>query len=266
MHWVPVDPAAAPTLADARLQLHHAVQLATSFGITYIPARPDDSHTNLEWIGRRGALASNVHRDVRVEVRVADLGLVIGERTFRLQGKTIEAGVAWIRDRLAETGIDGARYTLDRHYEIPHHAVADGAPFDAKHESLAELGRWFDNAAGRLEILRGAQEGAGEVRCWPHHFDIATLITVEPGKTVGAGLEPGDGYYDEPYLYVNMYPSPSGDALPQSLEGGGVWHTHEWIGAVLPGSRLSADPAEQPQQVDAFLESAVRTCRELVTR
>ena len=59
------------------------------------------------------------------------------------------------------------------------------------------------------------------VRCWPHHFDIATLLTIAPGQTIGVGLEPGDGYYDEPYWYVNQYPAPS--ATPgNQLEGGGV--------------------------------------------
>ena len=266
MHWAPVNPAAARNLVDARLQLHHAVQLATALGISYVPARLDDSHTSLEWLAKRGALASNEQGGTRIAVRVADLAVFVGEKSFRLHGQTVEAAVAWIRPQLSGAGLDGERYTLARHYEIPHHAVADGAPFDAKREDLAELARWLDNAAARLEGLRKVQAGASEVRCWPHHFDIATLITVSPGKTVGVGLEPGDVYYDEPYFYVNLRPVPAPAELPDSLEGDGVWHTRDWIGAVLPVSRLSPDPAAQPKQVDAFLESAVRTCQELVSR
>ena len=106
------------------------------------------------------------------------------------------------------------------------------------------------------------------MRCWPHHFDIATLTTVSPDRTVGVGLEPGDVYYDEPYFYVNMRPVPPVDALTATLAGGGIWHTHEWIGAVLPGSHLAAGSTrrELREQVDAFLDSAVAACRALVAR
>src|SRR4051812_30076366 len=43
-------PETATRLSDARRQLHHAAQFATAAGISYLPARPDDSHTNLEWL------------------------------------------------------------------------------------------------------------------------------------------------------------------------------------------------------------------------
>ena len=264
--WTFVEPPRGLQLTDARLQLHHAAQLATAFGISFLPAKEDDSHTNLEWVARRGVLASHDRDDVRVALRVADLAVVVGERALRLSGQTVETAAAWVRERLTESGLDGAGYTLSRHYELPEHPVAGGAPFDATPEDLAELAHWFDNAAGRLEGLRKAQPGASDVRCWPHHFDIATLVTVAPGRTVGIGLEPGDVYYDEPYFYVNLHPRPDAGALPDTLEGGGMWHTHEWIGAVLPASRMSPDRADQPKQVDAFLDSAVRTCRALVSR
>jgi hypothetical protein len=71
-------------------------------------------------------------------------------------------------------------------------------------------------------------------------------------------MEPGDQYYDEPYFYVNTSPSPKPDAATASLGGGGTWHTNEWVGAVLPGSRLGEEPKEQ---VHAFLDSAIIAAR-----
>jgi hypothetical protein len=107
-----------------------------------------------------------------------------------------------------------------------------------------------------LESLRDRTSGASEVRCWPHHFDIATLVDIGSGATVGVGLEPGDTYYVEPYFYVNRHPRPADKTLATTLDGNGSWHTREWIGAVLPGSRVS--PADgQREQIDAFLDSAV---------
>lgn len=38
------------------------------------------------------------------------------------------------------------------------------------------MGRWFGNAHGVLTAVAGRNPDAPRVRCWPHHFDIATLI------------------------------------------------------------------------------------------
>jgi len=265
--WIPVDPRVAGTLTDACRQAHHAVQLATALGISYLEPRADDSHTNLEWLPEARALASNVAGAVRVAVRVADLTLLVDGAELPLHGRTIAAAVDWLRGRLAKAGLDPKRYTLRRHYAIPAHPVAGGQAFDARADQLTQLSLWFGNAACVLDALRSRTPGASEVRCWPHHFDIATLITVGGGRgrTVGAGLAPGDAYYHEPYFYVNAHPAPMTGALPQTLEGGGTWHTHEWIGAVLPGSRLTTDERTQPAQAVQFLDSAVRTCTKLVS-
>jgi hypothetical protein len=74
-------------------------------------------------------------------------------------------------------------------------------------------------------------------------------------------MEPGDVYYDEPYFYVNATPMLT--AAPSvALPSGGVWHTREWVGAVLRGSLVSADSASD--EVRAFLVSAVAACRALL--
>jgi hypothetical protein len=273
-NWLQIDPARGGTLTDARLQLHHAVQLAASAGISYLAKRSDDSHTNFEWIGGSETLASNPipagTTRIRVGICVADFTVaVLSERgdvraSHPLIGETVAGAAAWLRSELQSAGLEGSAFTLARHYEIPDHAVARGGRFDPARADLGELSRWFANGAAVLQQVRSAERGASEVRCWPHHFDIATLITLRPEKTVGVGLEPGDVYYDEPYFYVNARPQPRVEALPETLAGGGFWHTHEWIGAVLPASRLPAHGGEQLEQVTRFLASAVPACKALV--
>jgi hypothetical protein len=183
--------------------------------------------------------------------------------SMALHGRTIADAASWIRARIDERGADGRRYTLSRHYVIPPHPVADGAAFDGSDRAkLEQLGGWFDCGAEELNALRAAT-GASEVRCWPHHFDIGTLINAGGGRSIGVGLEPGDAYYGEPYFYVNMHPQPQASAVTQRLDGGGSWHTHEWIGAVLPGSRLVTGDAQRAQ-IKAFLATAVEAARSLL--
>ncbi|HEY8031858.1 MAG TPA: hypothetical protein VIF02_05640, partial [Methylocella sp.] len=72
---------------------------------------------------------------------------------------------------------------------------------------------------------------------------------------VGAGLSPGDEYYDEPYFYVSVYPRPDSAALPR-LPALGHWHTHEFAAAIAPAHRIVA-ANNQKAAADGFLETAI---------
>ena len=55
--------------------------------------------------------------------------------------------------------------------------------------------------------------------CWPHHFDIATLVKLEDGqpanaRSIGVGVSPGDEYYAQPYVYVSPWPRFDAGKLP----------------------------------------------------
>ena len=64
---------------------------------------------------------------------------------------------------------------------------------------------------------------------------------------------------------MNAYPSPPADAVTAPLAGDGEWHTHEWVGAVLPGSRVR--PAQSGEsQIAEFMDSAIAACRQLLVR
>jgi hypothetical protein len=104
------------------------------------------------------------------------------------------------------------------------------------------------------------------VRCWPHHFDIATLL---PGpaagggaqqRTIGVGLSPGDASYGEPYWYVTPWPYPPPPEQLPALPGGGAWHRRGWFGAVLTATAALRPPtaAERARGVSAFIAAASR--------
>ena len=271
--WHTLHPSASRELVDSRLQLHYAAQFATALGISYLTPKRDDSHTNLGWDPKLEALGSREVRalshPVRVAVRPRDLTILvvlndsIGQK-IPLHGSTIGQIESALRAALASTGLDGRRFTLKRHYELPAHPVAGGDPFDAsRREMFEELTGWYANAHVLLEEFKARINGA-EVRCWPHHFDIATLATFGPGRSSGAGMLPGDEMYPEPYYYVNAYPAPKAMPDESLLNGAGSWNSDGWFGAVLTGSRLEADPSTQADQIRAFLDSAFAYCESLL--
>jgi hypothetical protein len=273
--WQPVRPEEAARLTDSRLQLHHAAQFAAAAGISFLQPLPDDSHTNLEWVPALGGLFSRVipaRTAFRVGVKPVKLGLLIASADnrplaeYHLHGRTITEAKDWIRSQIKLLGADGSRYTLSRNYEIPRHDVAIGESFDASEPArFEELAKWLGNGAAVLGSLTRSAMAASEVRCWPHHFDIATRIEVAPGRTLGVGLESGDQYYDEPYFYVEMKPQPAASRIQsRPLWGSGVWHTKDWMGAVLCGSRLGA-ASSQERQTREFLDSAIVASLALLT-
>jgi len=264
-------------LVDARLQLHHAAQIIVSAAISYVAPRSDDSHTALTWINPTRALATEsitAERDFRIALRLDDLSLHVldgGAETlasFALAGRTAGEAYTWLSQAVGSVGLDPARLTPRKHYTIPDHPVAGGARFSTElGKELTELARYWSNAAGLLDEIKRATAGTSAVLTWPHHFDIATLITLPETagagrRTIGVGQSPGDDSYAEPYWYVGPYPYPPTKDLPQ-IAGGGHWHTTGWVGASLLASDFVA-AADQRAQVVAFLESGIEACRTLL--
>ena len=272
--WQPLGTCAPETLIDARLQLHHAAQIVASVGFTYVDPAPDFSHTNMEWFANLGALASNPasgEKPFRAVLRFADLALLLLDRDravvdeFPLEGRTIDQGYQWLAASIESIkGEPPAKPLFRPEHELPSHPVAQGAKFSrGASPPYQELARWYADADLVLRKLRAETRDASPVRCWPHHFDIATLIEVERGadgnatKAIGVGMTPGDEYYPEPYWYVTPWPRPEGSQLPP-LKGNGQWRAEDWFGAVLPASRLPSEPADQQARlVSDFTRSAV---------
>jgi len=274
--WLRIRPEHAQQLTEARLQFHYAAQFATCGGLSFLPAQPDDSHTNLEWIPEFQALFSRLipaKKPFRIGARPAELALLLVPEPrstvaeCKLNRCTIAEATDWLGSEIGSQGVDAERYSLKRHYDIPPHPVADGGAFDASdRDSFDELSKWFSNGFAVLNDLARSIPASSEVRCWPHHFDVGMLISVDTNRSIGVGLEPGDDYYGEPYFYVNMNPQPSADDVRLlSLAGKGSWHSSEWVGAVLQGSRLDSS-SNQEAQVRAFFDSAIGAARQVIVR
>jgi hypothetical protein len=279
--WESLGRVAPETLVGPRQQLHVAVQAVAAIGATYVEAASDYSHISAEWLAARALLVgapTSTQRSIRLALDPAGLALELqdGKHTtlgrLDLHGHTMADAYTWLTALLAEhLGAD------ERELERPDPPVPPSAPglgvtpFALEpSKAFEELARWYADADLLLSALRESETAATPVRCWPHHFDIAFLIHLdfdlpaETRRSIGVGMTPGDESYREPYWYVAPWPHPDNPTLP-ALEGGGVWHTSGWTGAVLLGSDLAKGSAEaQRQQVEDFARSATAACRGLL--
>jgi hypothetical protein len=278
--WTILGNVAPADLSDATLELHWAVQYIPSAGQTFVEPRPDDSHRAMTWDAGLRAFVGESFAGAypfRVAVRPEDLSLELIDRTgaalgtLPLAGKRRDEGYDWLSLGLANY-MGGTQPEIERpEYELPPHPVADDAPFsDGRESERAVLAAVYGSAAELLGDVVAAHEGAAPVRCWPHHFDIATLITLTPAddaheaRTVGVGLAPMGGGYDSWYWYVTPWPYPEPEALPK-LDGPGHWHTDGWVGAVLTGEEIvAAEPAAREGMVRGFLDRAIAAVTALV--
>jgi hypothetical protein len=269
-NWRHLSGADRARLSEARLQAHYGVQWLARVARGYVPARPDDSHTNLGWEDVIGGFATHALPDgSRLGLRLADLTLLllgtgVSERQFCLDGRTDAEARDWLAHELGTAGFDACALDDPAPYELPPHAVAQGMAYATGTiaAALRELAHWYANANGLLGqahdrlAARGLQ--APPVRCWPHHFDLDTLVTFGSGegaRTMGVGFSPGDEYYGEPYFYVSLYPEPAAAALPL-LPPVGRWHTHEFTAAVATANGIVA-AKDQQSETAAFLAGAI---------
>ncbi|HEY6324825.1 MAG TPA: DUF5996 family protein [Thermoanaerobaculia bacterium] len=285
-------------LVAARLQLHHAAQPAAAVGKLLLPHQEDYGEQSFRWEASARCLAQGTvaaATPFRAALRPAPPALLLlsaqgVQRELPLDGRTLDEVYGWLASRLEELLGRPLPGELERPAGLPGHPVAAGGCFDlGDDEALAELARLFGNADRVLEAWASTWPGASAVRCWPHHFDVATLASLTPaismdpmistmeadepmpvapeaGRTIGLGMVPGDEERPEPYFYVTPWPCPEGRELPP-LPGGATWNTGTWVGAVLAAPGFM-DPhqgaAAQAETAERFLRSAADACHRLL--
>jgi hypothetical protein len=263
--WKPLRAIERGRLNEARRAAHSAVQWLARAARAYIPSRADDSHTNLGWDQALGALTTHPLPDgSRLALRVAGLTMKLsGANTgeLSLQDRSDADIRAWLASRLSVKGLDPSALDKPLPYDMPASAIATGGRYRLQHlePALGELAGWYDNASRALDDVRADLVSrslrAPPVRCWPHHFDLDTLIyfNTENTRSMGVGFSPGDEYYDEPYFYVSVYPAADVANLPSLSVG--HWHSHHFAAAVVTAGRI-LDESDQGTAIGSFLRSA----------
>src|SRR5947209_12268211 len=95
------------SLAEVRLECHHAVQLNTRLARGFVAHRSDDSHTSLRWDGEalRGEAAPTPAGDVTLSLRIADLTFLVNDGTagrLPLSGRTGSEAREWLARILSQ--------------------------------------------------------------------------------------------------------------------------------------------------------------------
>lgn len=261
-HWSPLSISDKEQLRTARLQLHQAAQLPAMFARSYLPTSEEDEHGALLWHPTlRGWCSQIVNGSKRAHqigldpalfalVHIQDGGEVFSP--WPLHGKTMGDAIVWLKEQAVEAGLDPEKLSTN----IPYELEELPQKFERSNPDVfAEWAHYFDNAYHLLQPISAYHQGASIVRTWPHHFDMAVLITHDEdgSKFTGVGLSPGDGSYDRPYFYTSPWPYPEGDLPALST---GKWHTEGFTSAVLPMEEF-LNSENQQALVAAFVKETV---------
>lgn len=260
-------------LVTTRLHLHHALQLVTSFAQASVDAMEDDRHRNFDWdIGVRGFRSRPATADPELttvfaveefELRLERADTVVARIPCRGQGP------AELRSTLAtelERALGRSVSLVAPEFDLPDRPGDPDQPFDPDPVALAELAGWFTHGELALSRIHQAFEGVcDDIRVWPHHFDLGTLLHTDAG-TIGLGLSPGDEGIPHPYWYVRGYPkdAPREGELPELPHG--AWKFEGWTGAILEAPEIvsATDARAQGAMAAEFLDTVVATCVRLL--
>lgn len=260
----------AKPLTAERVQLHYAIQFMAAAGMALAAPQPDGSQSALSWDTNLQSFVSQPlgATPMRVGLKARSLtSLILQDHTpvatLALAGKTMAEALHWHQQTLAALGLEVEQMPLLDYPpdDFPAHRLAAGARFEAGDAAArAAIAAYYDITQPLLEAVVAANPAASAIHIWPHHFDLATLLTypaAEADRFIGVGLSPGDTGYDQPYWYVTAYPYPELGALPRLPAGS--WHTQGWVGAVLTAAQAGPAAVVQP-----FIEAAIAAAQNLL--
>jgi hypothetical protein len=182
--------------------------------VTFVAARLEAQRVAVHVLARE-----RVQREGRIGLRVTPGGF--GTDRLRVDGTTLvgpsgRIAIASMRELAAFAGVD-----LDAPLSVGHDTPPVGD--DAVHldaDEMAQLADWFAFSWSVLDELCGGRP----ITLWPEHFDVAFVVD----DLVNVGASPGDGFSDEPYLYVGPWgPERPGDAAYWNAPFGAVARTRD---------------------------------------
>ena len=167
--WMPLRGVDQRRLSEARLQAHHAVQWLARAARAYVPPQPDDEHTNLGWDGALDGFTTHPLKDrAWLSLKITDLTLAlhVGEerthvQSFSLDGRSDAQARQWLSEQLGAQGLDAHALDAPSPYDMPAHAISQGAAYGPAgfSDALDELAAWFGNAGLLLGSIQRQMVG-----------------------------------------------------------------------------------------------------------
>ena len=264
-HKLTLDP---KKLVSPREELHQAIQSVAMVGRHFLPKSEEDEYANLEWDEEFfGLVGQEIGEHLQTGLRFSDFTYWIlregkPRTTLFMEGKTHKELHDWIKGRLKDFGLDGQGMWLNLPYELPPYPKGMNVFSYEEIKYFSELGKYFSNANAILREIAATSSDFSPVKCWPHHFDIATLKTLDEKRSINLGFSPGDEHYLEPYFYVTPWPFLGPENLKLLPLKAGHWHHGTFVAAILTASDLLKSE-DQADLVKGFLEEGLTFCKEL---
>jgi hypothetical protein len=280
MNWIELNNFSHEELAEARKQIHQAAQLPAIAGRCLNPKDSVDNYAALIYDKNSNWLTSQSlgESEFLIALSLSEFNLVITNKKrellafLALDSKTYDETFWWMTEKISELGLDSNKLNKNLPYQIPEYPTSKGTPFKQTNPAdFIELQNYFFNAAFILENVSKNEKNISQVRCWPHHFDTAVLITIEmnsnpvKSRTIGVGLSPGDESYNEPYFYISPWPYPDNkEKLPKLNYG--HWHKQGWFGGILTATEIikHKDKSEQLKIAVGFIEAGIISLKKLL--
>ncbi len=230
--------------------LHTLAQPLARLNRAYLPAKKDDSHTNLSFdpvLNRLyGRWLTLPHTEAIVALEIDTLTYRFFDKQLQslhsifAAGKTPAEIDTAFSAYLATLKMEVSAYTQPMHYDIPQYFPPDQT-VSAPEKDQVELWCYIRGLANIAcsDLLTYLQRES-EIRIWPHHFDTGVYVQVLPNFGLGFGFAMADNLLNEPYFYFAAYSSE--DIAYRDLPdlSAGRWIIGaQWKGAAIPMSALS---------------------------
>ncbi len=254
--------------------MHQAAQYVAMAGKSFLPQLPDDSHTNMRWDSTARAMVGrplDEAKEISVALNFASYSLEFVDTqvdvlaSLYLGGSRHDAILFWIQEQADILGIAGD-FDFDLHYELPYPAMEMDMVFPEEDSNELELlADLFTHVQDAMNTVIEPIAAAQEIRIWPHHFDIASLIItgVEGNlitSSIGLGMAVPDKMVDDFYLYASAWKRDGVELSDMPVLTMGEWKNPDWNGAVLPATELTV-----PQML-TFYQETIGTLAQLILR
>ncbi len=227
--------------------MHLAAQYLAAAGISFLPKKDDDGHTNLGWSIEKQHMETHPlssNGDV-LSLNYKSFSLIWnsnnGSAKLPLDGKTHAEILKWLQDT-SQAFLNKA-YTYDFHYDLPY-TIDASFTYHFEESEIARLANLRNLAQSSLVDTLKVTGLESDVRIWPHHFDSGAYASVNDDIAVGFGLAIPDKVVDEHYFYISGYKGDDSIATDSfdklSL---GKWKNNGFIGAVLPATKINEEQA-----------------------